>query len=229
MGQYYRIINLDKKEYIKPYDYKVGAKLMESSFITNAGETNDYMLALSNLIKTHWKGDRVVMVGDYVNLYTIDDFEFNNTVKQFYKKICNSKEYQKLGVVNEDDTYYSLYDFIDGNNFKNVKYIYDDILTNKTIPQYLCNPKTKEYVDLRNLPIEDECKDGSYLSIYPLPLLIAMGNGLGLGDYNDINKDYVGDWCDISQYIFFTNECPNGYTLYKYPFTEQKFISYLKR
>ncbi|MFR6141800.1 MAG: hypothetical protein ACLUJM_03555 [Finegoldia sp.] len=35
MGQYYKIINLDKKEYLGSWSYNCGAKLMEFSYIGN--------------------------------------------------------------------------------------------------------------------------------------------------------------------------------------------------
>ncbi len=45
------------------------------------------------------------------------------------------------------------------------------------------------------------------LYINPLPLLIAMGNGRGGGDYgNPKNDDLVGTWCDSISSIEITKE-----------------------
>jgi hypothetical protein len=99
MGQYHIVVNLDKKQYLKPHDFECGAKLMEF------GSGGDVMLGLalllafdngrgggdarvtSNLIGS-WAGDRIVIAGDYGdedplhtgdtrNLYQMayDDFE----------------------------------------------------------------------------------------------------------------------------------------------------------
>lgn len=51
MGQYYRAYNIDKKEAVDPFEYKGGAKLLESCYVGNAfnsvictllGEWEDY-------------------------------------------------------------------------------------------------------------------------------------------------------------------------------------------
>jgi hypothetical protein len=79
MGQYYKLVNLDKKEYLKPHDFGHGAKLVE---FTSAG--SGMMAGLAILLASgngrgggdlggdvnmeyvgRWAGDRVVCVGDY--------------------------------------------------------------------------------------------------------------------------------------------------------------------
>lgn len=60
MGQYYIAVNLDKKEYVRPHDYDNGAKLLEHSYIQN-----EFLGAVTRILKKEWKGDRVVWVGDY--------------------------------------------------------------------------------------------------------------------------------------------------------------------
>ena len=73
MGQYYKIVNLDKREYLDPRGLGDGAKLMELS---------DALVALAVLcasgngrgggdccsarpIVGSWAGDRIVVAGDY--------------------------------------------------------------------------------------------------------------------------------------------------------------------
>jgi hypothetical protein len=77
MGQYHRIVNLDKKQYLNPHYFGDGAKLMEfacSSMGVLAALA--ILLADSNgrgggdLHSTHpiigtWAGDRIVVTGDY--------------------------------------------------------------------------------------------------------------------------------------------------------------------
>lgn len=116
---------------------------------------------------------------------------------------------------------------MDEHGFKN--YLKENSPHNPEIPQYLCNEKTKEYVDLYHLPVEwvysDEEKT-SYTSIYPLPLLIAMGNGQSGGDYFGQNQEYVGYWCDSSEHIFFSDTKPENYNPLSFIFCEQKEIKY---
>jgi len=77
MGQYYYVVNLDKRQYLKPHDLGDGAKLME--FANSRGGT---MTALAILLASgngrgggdcrvsspfigSWAGDRIVIAGDY--------------------------------------------------------------------------------------------------------------------------------------------------------------------
>lgn len=57
--------------------------------------------------------------------------------------------------------------------------------------KYLINYSTKEYVDLNEY--KSKHSSDSYI-ISPLPLLTAVGNGLGGGDYGGIHEDDVGMW-----------------------------------
>lgn len=76
MGQYWRIANLTKKEVLA--DKSEGMKLIEFCY-TNNKKT----VTMCNLLATRWKGDEVVVVGDYTerkfgkkNLYeALDDFK----------------------------------------------------------------------------------------------------------------------------------------------------------
>lgn len=60
MGQYYKAVNMDKKEYVRPHAYDNGAKLLEHSYIKN-----DFLGVVTTLLKKEWKGDRVIWLGDY--------------------------------------------------------------------------------------------------------------------------------------------------------------------
>jgi hypothetical protein len=79
MGQYYKIVNLDKKQYIRPRAFDDGAKLLE--FGMSGGGT---MCALALLLASgngrgggdhkscspaigSWAGDRIVVAGDYAD------------------------------------------------------------------------------------------------------------------------------------------------------------------
>jgi hypothetical protein len=79
MGQYYRIVNIKKKQYISPYKFGDGSKLMEFSMSANGvlaglailladgngrggGDLNS-----DNPIVGSWSGDNIVIAGDYAD------------------------------------------------------------------------------------------------------------------------------------------------------------------
>lgn len=57
---------------------------------------------------------------------------------------------------------------------------------------FLVNHTKKEYINCDEYKKACIDEDGWY--IHPLPLMTAIGNGLGGGDYYGINKDKVGYW-----------------------------------
>ena len=92
MGQYYLIVNLDKKEYIKPHAFGDGAKLLEFGS-SSCGTMNALALLLasgngrgggdlqsSNSIIGSWAGNRIVVAGDYddPNKFLSGDDELEN-------------------------------------------------------------------------------------------------------------------------------------------------------
>ncbi len=76
MGQYYKPISMDKKQFVYSHEYDNGLKLMEHSWIGNG-----FVGIVEDLVAEGgaWHGDRIVWAGDYAdeeknrknNLYTI--------------------------------------------------------------------------------------------------------------------------------------------------------------
>ena len=58
---------------------------------------------------------------------------------------------------------------------------------------FLINHTKKEYLDCSKYKKASTAKD--CWIIHPLPLLTAVGNGLGGGDYDGVNEGEVGRWC----------------------------------
>lgn len=108
MGQYHIIVNLDKREFIKPWDLNWGAKQKEhTGFAGSAGDAI-YLLTqtspnrgggdfdLYEGVSGRWAGDRVVVLGDYTEPQEDKDLGFNgegslyNRVFQSYTNISET-------------------------------------------------------------------------------------------------------------------------------------------
>lgn len=78
---------------------------------------------------------------------------------------------------------------------------------------FLINVTKKQYIAIDN-------EEGSWgAKIHPLPLLTAVGNGKGGGDYRGINEEQVGIWADDVLYI--TDNPPKDYGRIEIPFYEE--------
>jgi len=198
MGQYYRFINIDKKE---KCDRNEGVlKLTEHSYLAN-----EYCKDILSLLSNKWKGDRVIHVGDYAE--GNDGTTTSNLIAQVEKEI-NIKT--------------SVYDWGEGlkdvspNRVNNkIRYVYNldkkeyiDLI--KQPIQWCC------YYD-------DKI---SFAKFNAFALLIGCGNEQGGGDYFDINKKRVGYWAGdrlvsskelLKEYAKFTEQ--------KYMFDEYMHLS----
>lgn len=213
MGQYYKYVNLDKNQCLIPWSFECGAKLMESSYIDVKNNTsNKYISALCWLLERSWKGDHIVLTGDYAEISN----QAQPSDDKWYRSLKNlSKIYPNhtLTDVETGEVIYCLYN----DSYKEIKPGVLPDLSGYTIPRYIVNDETKEYIDTKSLPSQ-----WGTVAIFPLSLLIACGNGLGGGDYHSAyGQDYVGDWIENSDKVHLTNECPEGeYTEFRPQFTE---------
>ena len=200
MGQYYKIVNVDKRELLDPY---FGCKLMEWSY-----QGNHTINALINLLQDRWKGDRVYVVGDYADMENDGTYAcWQPTYKQIAVELGFDGE-----VACKDDGYISegypitLYAYA-SKNFEDIS----EKVPHETIEKdarYIYNHKHQCVIDLAKLPVTHEGFDYSNgrpycMYISPLSLLLAMGNGRGGGDYYSEYPGYelVGSWCETSQDI----------------------------
>lgn len=120
----------------------------------------------------------------------------NDFVNEVCKKILNNpSQVAWVGDYAEpNDFEEKLHQFIDNrNNFELGLSSKDNF---NCLGLCLVNEDDKTYIDMThyyNLSI----KNNEYFDdwvIHPLPLLTAMGNGLGGGDYRGINEDLIGVW-----------------------------------
>ena len=80
---------------------------------------------------------------------------------------------------------------------------------------YLVNHTKKIYLDCDKYKAHSNKNEWI---IHPLPLLTAVGNGLGGGDYHGINEEDVGSWCYDT--ISVQKIIPNNYKEVEYTFIE---------
>jgi len=81
MGQYYKIVNIDKQEYISPSDFGSGVKLMEFAYpgkpsmalsalailLADGNNRGGGDLRSDNSVIGSWKYDRIAVAGDYAD------------------------------------------------------------------------------------------------------------------------------------------------------------------
>lgn len=183
MGQYHQFMNFDKKEILQS---SYGIKLMEWSY-----QKNDLLLQVEELLKSRWKGDRVLVVGDYV-----DEFYDNSKASKLLKNIRNENSQEQT-----ENIYYYQY-----KELKNK--VYPD---KHLASRYIYNHNKKEYVDLKRQPVQwiyYEPKENRIYGakIHPLSLLLSCSNGAGGGDYRGKNEGYVGEWIEDSSSLEFLSE-----------------------
>ena len=169
MGQYYLVANMDKREVLQVKGRFPGKKLLEIA------ETAIASQAILNQLAWRWKADHVYLIGDYA------DLEYAS--HQYYQTLRDWTDKFHL----TDSLYYYVQE-----NFQPVEGNTED-----QGYRFVYNHMTKEYIDMAHCP---RCCDGTDWRqgfIAPLPLLIAMGNGCGSGDYRGLpNEHLVGTWCD---------------------------------
>lgn len=205
MGQYYRTVYGDLKgKLISVFDLTVdnlpkgleeskytGAKLMEHSYWDVI-----YVNSISNLLFNN--PGRIIWLGDYAEDEDLKYLMRINSAEEIfsYRQVWGEKSV-KLSSVNYSDF--------------NMK---DKYLVNHDKKLYLsCNSYYKESKSF--------VSKGCDLVIHPLPLLTAVGNGRGGGDFDSYAKkgmEYVGLWAwDL---IEIKDDIPEGYKMVNYRFIE---------
>jgi len=115
MGQYYKIVNLTKKQYLTPHTFGDGAKLMEFG-CSGSGVMTALALLLADgnnrgggdmrsddVIIGSWEGDRIVITGDYADAGKFTRHKEKNlyeVVSEAYKDVS-----EKVLLVMAEDSY----------------------------------------------------------------------------------------------------------------------------
>jgi hypothetical protein len=117
MGQYYYIVNLDKKQYLDPHAFGHGTKLLAFScfqggantalacLLANSNGRGGGDLDSENPIVGSWAGDRIVVAGDYAEIGDRGELDDNENL---YSK-CTKGTFEdisyKIMAALADDTY----------------------------------------------------------------------------------------------------------------------------
>lgn len=191
MGQYYKPVNLDSKQWLDSHKFGSGLKLMEHSYIGN-GFVEGVEVLMTKF--GPWYKDRLIWAGDYA------DPEFGS--KENLYELCKEED---------ETTPYQVDKIKEDNKIDLKKYRY---VVNHTLKEYVDKNKMVAFNIDKNNPKDEGWK------IHPLSLLTAEGNGLGGGDYGDNNPDInlVGKWARHS--ISIEEEVPKDYKELKVKFRE---------
>lgn len=186
MGQYYNIINLTKMEYLDPHDVNSGAKLMEFGYFTTRP-----ILYLCELLRTYWHHNYVVICGDYY-FEEIPEI-FRSKFKQNYEsndlygmsfEECKKVELEPFPELDE-----KIEDGYEGVKRLCLKFYGRN--------RFLINYDKKLYVDLYEYyrMKTEGINDERVLQIEsPVAMLLALGNGIGSGDYIGSYIHLIGSW-----------------------------------
>lgn len=190
MGQYYRGVILSKntkksekitvKQSFCCYAHDNGAKLMEHSYVNNW-----YVKEYERALAEEFYGYPLVWSGDYADnrfnadvylkaLEFIDKQTRKNAKALGYRKNESGRwgeEYIRDGVTATEKSLAVAVDY--------------DMLVSTTY-EYIINFTKKMFI---RIP-----KKSEGLTIHPLPLLCADGNGRGGGDYEGTNMELIGSW-----------------------------------
>ena len=172
MGQYYQAVvgtsqGWNKRIYY-PLDFDDGLKLLEHAYVDTY-----FMQKIHSVI--YKKPRRVIWVGDYAN----------KSEDKYYFVSNRNKETKPKSIPK--------YNFVWGNQASKKCTDKDpaDFIVDYE-HSYLINHTTQSYLNLKKY--YSYSKVNPWGIIDPLPILTAVGNGRGGGDYSGSNENRVGSW-----------------------------------
>ena len=191
MGQYYYPTILREKnkrfysEEFYALDYDNGLKLTEHSYCGNHFVETIMAQLLNNPGRLAWLGD-YHEVGDFA--------ELNPSLP----KIVEKRFYKH---------YESEYDYCAG---KHVRHYSKPEEVEERQGRFILNHDKKCYIDIEEYEKDNlTCAEEDDLHFHPIPLLTAVGNGRGGGDFSGIGEKDVGRWA--GDLLEVRNAKPNGY------------------
>lgn len=188
MGQYYDIINFDKNEIL--ILSRISAQKLWDYY-----HYREFDTALMNMLNGNWKGNEIIVLGDYADSAEKGTLTYNMVqfLREKYHLSDISQDWtsdmaEQRGGDLEDLEIVGNY-----NNFNNLR--------------YAVNHRKKQFIDTAKYPLKnDRVKT-------PLLLLLTVGNGYGMGDYHGNDENMVGIWAGDSKYITVHSDLPEDDTL----------------
>jgi len=178
MGQYYKavLISDDGVKIAHPHYFNNGLKLMEHSWIGN-----DFVNAVLKHVDN--TPTRIAWIGDYADGLESQEYCFAD------------------GYVNDRDEFMKFYKYAWGDEKINmIDYSFGSyMLDERHADCYIVNLTRNSYIDMEKY-VAKNAKDG--WCVNPLPLLTAVGNGRGCGDYRGEDAcNSVGSWAFDKIYV----------------------------
>jgi hypothetical protein len=105
MGQYHKLVNLDKKETVSPYSLGLGAKQYEQTGDNGSISDAIYLLVMTSPargggdwesfadLSGRWVGDRVVILGDYTEDEDIPNYP---NASKLYSESATSEDWTDI-------------------------------------------------------------------------------------------------------------------------------------
>ena len=214
MGQYYRIVNLDKRETLDPFKFGNGMKLIESCYVGNA-----YVDAITYLMTNDWHGDTVLFCGDYA-------WDSRGSADKTLRELAEEDPYQAAGAFADRSG-----DFASTRGNKVLRELapgrWGEVPVEGTFRidaghyRYVVDETLGVYYDREKAPVAwvGWWKGEPVITrTDPLTIFMAVGNGLGCGDYGDDrpNALQAGSWA--GHVVSGANEPPAGLAEIECPF-----------
>lgn len=200
MGQFYAALNISKKQAMFS-----GLKFMELAW-------NDsfFVNSLIGMMAEDWSGDDVYLVGNLATLreWGSRELRWIPTIRRAYETLGISPDATQDDQENEP-LHLTEYAY---NNFEKITDKQEKVAAERgTRMRYIINQATGSYIDLQHCPIEkvsfrwDEPHSIAFDRVHPLPLLIAVGSGRGMGDFQGNNR-HTSYWVSTSRFIRFAED-----------------------
>ena len=180
MGQYYRPLMIFRdgtKRSALAHNFNNGLKLMEHSWVGN----NFVNAVLNEMVD---KPVRLAWLGDYSDMAVKEGCDIGS------------------GYITSRTEFLKMFRYLWGEHSSPAD-LPSDSPTFKLDCQhadcYIVNLTKRCYIDMEQYI---KCNGGKEWCIHPLPLLTALGNGLGGGDYSgEVGKGDVGSWAFDEVYV----------------------------
>lgn len=208
MGQYYMAIDLDRKEYLDPAGFGYGRKLTETCIVGNA-----YVAALSHLLENEWRGDSVIVCGEYAwDEGGSASAKLHDLAAEDPCTACEDSEGEARPPYRNRTG-----DFASARSEEGTREI------RPAVRRFIVNATKKVYYDRLKCCIAWAGRDerGPHVArIDPLTILLACGNGCGAGDYFGPNRVLAGSW--IGDAVAPSDVRPEGFDEIACPIDEEE-------